>query len=270
MTDIINSKAFSFTNTEDALNECTRITNLKTGVTECLSPDEKQFFVRMRHRYYRFVVELGGTYYDDIDQLGASIGVSSATATRIVAKLKKVGLIDSNKPKRSNQWTITALTPENFLFERDINAMRRKTAPQWVDCLKHPVFGKVKEDVAPEVKEEKQQPTPEADPMCELDDMLEEEAPAPEKLQPTPKPKPTRKKAASPQTLSPFEFKKPRDETKDWWYLERCNDADQFTGFTDFDLPYLAMFESQGKLKNQHSIEHLKIKREAYARSQLT
>ncbi|HBT1521242.1 ArsR family transcriptional regulator [Klebsiella pneumoniae] len=273
MTDIINSKAFSFTNTEDALNECTRITNLKTGVTECLSPDEKQFFVRMRHRYYRFVVELGGTYYDDIDQLGASIGVSSATATRIVAKLKKVGLIDSNKPKRSNQWTITALTPENFLFERDINAMRRKTAPQWVDCLKHPVFGKAKDSTQPEVQEEKQQPMPAADPMCEFDDTPEEEAPAPEKLQPAPKPtnKPAPKKAAaSPQAVSPFEFKKPRDESKDWWYLERYNDADRFTGFTDFDLPYLVMFESQGKLTNQHSIQHLKMKRDTYARLQQT
>ena len=155
MTDIINSKAFSFTNTEDAFNECTRITNLKTGVTESLSPADKQFYVRMRHRYYRFAIELGGTYYDDIDQLGASIGVSSATATRIVAKLKKIGLIASNKPKRSNQWTITPLTPQNFTFERDRNAMERDSAPEWVDCLKHPVFGKAKEDVAPE--EEKQQ-----------------------------------------------------------------------------------------------------------------
>ncbi|HDV9095384.1 TPA: winged helix-turn-helix transcriptional regulator, partial [Enterobacter kobei] len=142
MTDIINSKAFSFTNTKDAFNECTRITNLKTGVTEFLSPDDKQFYVRMRHRYYYFVRELGRSYYDDVDQLGQSIGVSPATATRIVARLRKVGLIASVKPKRSNQWTITDITPENFLFERDANATKRKTAPEWVDCLKHPVFGK--------------------------------------------------------------------------------------------------------------------------------
>ena len=247
MTDIVNSKAFSFTNTEDAFNECTRITNLKTGVTEYLSPADKQFYVRMRHRYYHFAIELGGTYYDDIDQLGASIGVSSATATRIVAKLKKIGLIASNKPKRSNQWTITPLTPENFTFERDRNAMERDSAPEWVDCLKHPVFGKVREDVAP----------------------------APEKVEPAPKPKPTKKPAArkapsKQQTVSPFEFKTPRDENRDWWYLERYNDADQFTGFNDFDLPYLAMFESQGKLINQHSIQYLKTKRGAYERSQQT
>lgn len=271
MTDIINSKAFSFTNTEDAFNECTRITNLKTGVTEYLSPADKQFYVRMRHRYYRFTIELGGTYYDDIDQLGASIGVSSATATRIVAKLKKIGLIASNKPKRSNQWTITPLTPENFNFERDRNAMERDSAPEWVDCLKHPVFGKVREDVAPERQREEAK----ADPMCELDETPEEEAPAPEKVEPTPKPKPTKKPAArkapsKQQTVSPFEFKTPRDENRDWWYLERYNDADQFTGFNDFDLPYLAMFESQGKLINQHSIQYLKTKRGAYERSQQT
>ena len=241
MTDIINSKAFSFTNTEDAFNDCTRITNLKTGVTDSLSPADKQFYVRMRHRYYRFAIELGGTYYDDIDQLGASIGVSSATATRIVAKLKKIGLIASNKPKRSNQWTITPLTPQNFTFERDRNAMERDSAPEWVDCLKHPVFGKVREEIAP----------------------------VSQKAKPTKKPA-SKKAPASPQAVSPFEFRKPRDETRDWFYLQSYNDADRFTGFTEFDLPYLAMFDSQGTLTNEYAIQHLKMKRDSYARQQQT
>ncbi|HBT6217105.1 TPA: ArsR family transcriptional regulator [Klebsiella pneumoniae] len=177
----INTDVFKYVPIEDAFNECTRITNLKTGVTESLSPADKQFYVRMRHRYYRFAIELGGTYYDDIDQLGASIGVSSATATRIVAKLKKIGLIASNKPKRSNQWTITPLTPENFTFERDRNAMERDSTPEWVDCLKHPVFGKAKEDVAPEVEEENQQPVPEeakADPKPEKPKQMPTKKPA--------------------------------------------------------------------------------------------
>lgn len=198
MTDIINSKAFSFTNTEDAFNECTRITNLKTGVTEFLSPADKQFYVRMRHRYYRFAIELGGTYYDDIDQLGASIGVSSATATRIVAKLKKIGLIASNKPKRSNQWTITPLTPENFAFERDRNAMERDSAPEWVDCLKHPVFGKVKEDIAPE----EQRKEAKADPMCEFDETTEETKPIPKRE----KPKAVTKKKSTPPPAREIEI----------------------------------------------------------------
>ncbi|WP_052685740.1 hypothetical protein [Enterobacter sichuanensis] len=177
----INTDVFKYVPIEDAFNECTRITNLKTGVTESLSPADKQFYGRMRHRYYLFAIELGGTYYDDIDQLGASIGVSSATATRIVAKLKKIGLIASNKPKRSNQWTITPLTPENFIFERDRNAMERDTPPEWVDCLKHPVFGKAKEDLAPEEEEEKQQSVPEeakADPKPEKPKQMPTKKPA--------------------------------------------------------------------------------------------
>lgn len=264
MTDIINSKVFSFTNTEDAFNECTRITNLKTGVTEYLSPADKQFYVRMRHRYYRFAIELGGTYYDDIDQLGASIGVSSATATRIVAKLKKIGLITSNKPKRSNQWTITPLKPENFTFERDRNAMERDSAPEWVDCLKHPVFGKSNEDVTPEVQLEVQREEAKADPMCELEEAPEEETPAPEKVKPTKKPA-ARKAPAKQQTVSPFEFKTPREERFDGLAFERLNDAsDRFLVFQDYDLPYLVLFESQGKLTNPAAIEHLKMKRNLF------
>jgi hypothetical protein len=79
------------------------------------------------------------------------------------------------------------------------------------------VFGSTKEDITPEVQEEKQ-PVPEADPMCEFDETPEEEAPAPEKVKPTLKP--TKKTAArkaptKQQTVSPFEFKKPRDERFD-------------------------------------------------------
>ena len=108
-----------------------------------------------------------------------------------------MGLISGTIKGRSYQWeSVADLTPEDFLFERDINAMKRKTAPEWVDCLKHPVFGNAKEDVAPEVQEEKQQSVPEADPMCEFDDTPEEEEPAPEKVEPAPKPKPTKKPAA--------------------------------------------------------------------------
>lgn len=257
----INTDVFQYVPTEDAFNECTRITNLKTGVTEYLSPADKQYYVRMRHRYQFFVNERGGTYYDDIDQLGASIGISSSTATRIVAKLKKVGLIDSNKPKRSNQWTITALTPENFLFERDINAMERGAAPEWVDCLKHPVFGNAKEDTSQEMKEEKQQAVPEIDPMCELDELPEDETPAPEKVKPKPTKKPAaRKAAASPQTVSPFEFSSPRDETKDWFYLKHYQGAERFTTFTDFDLPYLALFKAQGALTNPYALDYLQLR----------
>lgn len=239
----INTDVFQYVPTEDAFNECTRITNLKTGVTEYLSPADKQFYVRMRHRYQFFVNERGGTYYDDIDQLGASIGISSSTATRIVAKLKKVGLVVATLSGRSNKWTILPLTPDNFLFERDINAMERGAAPEWVDCLKHPVFGNVKEDVAPEVREEKQQSVPEPDPMCEMDEIEvgEDEPPVIRVERQTVKPKQKRNKS-KPVQNNPFEFSSPRDETKDWFYLKHYQGAERFTTFTDFDLPYLALF----------------------------
>ncbi|EKS0533953.1 ArsR family transcriptional regulator [Klebsiella pneumoniae] len=257
----INTDVFQYVPTEDAFNECTRITNLKTGVTEYLSPADKQFYVRMRHRHQFFVNERGGTYYDDIDQLGASIGISSSTATRIVAKLKKVGLVVATLSGRSNKWTILPLTPDNFLFERDINAMERGAAPEWVDCLKHPVFGNVKEDTSQEVKEEKQQSVPEPDPMCEFDELPEDETPAPEKVKPKPAKKPAPKKApAKQQTVSPFEFKKPRDETRDWFYLKHYQGAERFTTFTDFDLPYLALFKAQGALTNAYTLDYLQLR----------
>ena len=269
MTDIINSKVFSYTNIEDAFSDCTRITNLKTGITVSLIPSNKLLFVRMRHRFNFFVKQRGGKYYDNIDQLGESAGLKYDAASDALKKLKAVGLITGELKGRSYEWeSVADLTPEDFLFERDINAMKRKTAPEWVDCLKHPVFGNAKED-APAAQPEVQREEAKADPMCELEEAPEEETPAPEKVKPTKKPA-ARKAPAKQQTVSPFEFKAPRDESKDWWYLKRCNDADQFTGLTDFDLPYLAMFESQGKLTNQHSIQHLKMKRELYARQQQT
>ena len=255
----INTDVFQYVPIEDAFNECTRITNLTTGITESLSPADKLFYVRMRHRHQFFVNERGGTYYDDIDQLGASIGISSSTATRIVAKLKKVGLVVATLSGRSNKWTILPLTPDNFLFERDINAMERGAAPEWVDCLKHPVFGNAKEDTSQEVKEEKQQSVPEPDPMCEFDDTPEDETPAPEKVKPAPKPKP-KKAPAKQQTVSPFEFSSPRDETKDWFYLKHYQGAERFTTFTDFDLPYLALFKAQGALTNPYALDYLQLR----------
>lgn len=269
MTDIINGKIFSFTNIEDAFSDCTRITNLKTGVTVSLLPSNKLLFVRMRHRFNFFVKQKGGRYYDNIDQLGESAGVKYDAASDAIKKFQAVGLISGEIKGRSYQWeSVAELTPEDFLFERDINAMKRKTAPEWVDCLKHPVFGNAKEDVAPEVQEEKQQPIPEADPMCDFDEAPEEETPAPEKLKPKPTKKPAPKKAlAKPQAISPFEFKKPRDEAQDWRALERLNDDDdRFQSFTDYDLPYLVLFESQGTLTNPRAIEHLAMKRNLFER----
>ncbi|KLE97053.1 DUF6945 domain-containing protein [Klebsiella aerogenes] len=269
MTDIINSKVFSFTNIEDAFSDCTRITNLKTGVTVSLLPSNKLLFVRMRHRFNFFVKQRGGRYYDNIDQLGESAGLKYDAASDALKKLKAVGLISGTIKGRSYEWeSVADLTPEDFLFERDINAMKRKTAPEWVDCLKHPVFGNAKEDVAPAVEPEEQREDVKADPMFELDEALEDESPAPDKVKQ--KPKFTKKQApkkapAKPQAVSPFEFKAPRDERFDRLAFERLNDAsDRFLTFRDYDLPYLVLFESQGKLTNPAAIEHLRMKRNLF------
>ncbi|ROS22578.1 winged helix-turn-helix domain-containing protein [Raoultella terrigena] len=270
MTDIINGDIYRYFSIEEALTEASHITNLKTGERVELPNDAKNLYSRMRKRYHFFTTSSTGgnkgTYYDNIEELADSVNISKSTAIRYLRVLKQVGLVVGKLSGRSNQWTITDITPDSLKLERNTGTTKN---PVWVDCLKHPVFGNAKEDVAPKVQEEKQ-PVPEADPMCELDEAPEEIAP--DQMKPAPKPKKpaARKAPAKQQTVSPFEFKTPRDETKDWWYLERCNDADQFTGLTDFDLPYLAMFERQGKLTNQHSIEHLKMKREAYSRTQLT
>jgi len=273
MTDIINGDIYRYFSIEEALTEASHITNLKTGERVELPNDAKNLYSRMRKRYHFFTTSSTGgnkgTYYDNIEELADSVNISKSTAIRYLRVLKQVGLVVGKLSGRSNQWTITDITPGCFLLERNAGTPKN---PVWMDCLKHPVFGNAKED-APAVQAEEQREEANADPMCELDDTPEEEAPAPEKVKPTPKPakKPAARKApAKQQTISPFEFKTPRDETKDWWYLERYNDADRFTGFNDFDLPYLALFENQGKLKNQHSIEHLKMKREAYSRTQLT
>lgn len=264
MTDIINGEIYKYFGTEEALIEASHITNLKTGERVELSNDAKLLYSRMRKRYHFFTTSSAGgnkgIYHDNVEELAASANISKSTALRCLKVLKQVGLVVATLSGRSNQWTVVSMTPDCFLLERNAGTLKN---PVWLDCLKNPVFGSAKEDTPPE-----QQLTPEVDPMCDLD-----EAPAPEKVKPTPKltKKPELKKSpASPQAISPFEFKTPRDENRDWWYLERYNDADQFTGFNDFDLPYLAMFESQGKLLNQHSIQYLKTKRGAYERSQQT
>lgn len=62
------------------------------------------------------------------------------------------------------------------------------------------------------------------------------------------------------QTNSPFEFKSPRDETKDWFYLKHYQGAERFTTFTDFDLPYLALFKAQGALNNAYALDYLQLR----------
>ncbi|HDT6507060.1 TPA: transcriptional regulator [Klebsiella aerogenes] len=73
-----------------------------------------------------------------------------------------------------------------------------------------------------------------------------------EDVQPSPPPKI--------QANSTFEFKSPRDETKDWFYLKHYQGAERFTTFTDFDLPYLALFNAQGALTNAYALDYLQLR----------
>jgi len=271
MTDIINGEIYKYFGTEEALSEASHITNTNTGVRVELSNDAKLLYSRMRKRYQFFTTSSTGgnkgIYHDNVEELAASANISKSTALRCLKVLKQVGLVVATLSGRSNQWTVANITPDSFLLERNAGTPKN---PVWVDCLKNPVFGNAKEDVVPEVQEVKQ-PVPEADPMCELDDTPEEEAPVPENVKPTPKPnkKAAPKKTASKQqTVSPFEFKTPRDERFDGITFKRLNDvSDRFLVFQDYDLPYLVLFESQGKLTNPAAIEHLKMKRNLFERT---
>lgn len=275
--DIINGDVYSYASIEEALLSATRITNRKTGESVKLIGNAKLAYMILRKRFHFFTAPpkdkkyfTKGKHYDTIESITAAIGVSDVgTVSSVIGSLEAAGLLTKKKFGKTYEWTVIDLTPELFLLERNTGTAKK---PVWVDCLKHPVFGNAKED-APAVQPEEQREEAKADPMCEFDEAPEEEAPTPEKAKPKPKPtkKPVARKAPSKQqAVSPFEFKTLRDETRDWWYLREYNSADRFTGFKDFDLPYLEMFDRQGTLTNTYAIEHLKIKREAYARTQQT
>lgn len=177
---------------------------------------------------------------------------------RCLDDLKQVGLVIANLSGRSNQWIVANITPDSFLLERNAGTTKN---PVWVDCLKHPVFGNAREDVVQGVQEEKQQPIPETDPMCEMDEIEvgEDEPPVIRVERQTVKPKQKRNKS-KPVQNNPFEFSSPRDETKDWFYLKHYQGAERFTTFTDFDLPYLALFKAQGALTNPYALDYLQLR----------
>ncbi|MFV5160238.1 DUF6945 domain-containing protein [Klebsiella pneumoniae] len=262
MADIINGDIYNYFGTEEALSEASHITNLKTGERVELSNNTKALYARMRKRFHFFTTSnIGGNkgiYHDNVEELAASVGISKRTAVRCLDDLKQVGLVIANLSGRSNQWIVTELTPDSFVLERNAGTPKN---PVWVDCLKHPVFGNAREDVAPEVQEEKQQPIPETDPMCEMDEIEvgEDEPPVIRVERQTVKPKQKRNKS-KPVQNNPFEFSSPRDETRDWFYLKHYQGAERFTTFTDFDLPYLALFKAQGALTNPYALDYLQLR----------
>lgn len=182
MTDIINGDIYRYFGTEEALIEASHITNLKTGERVELSNDAKLLYSRMRKRYRFFTTSSTGgnkgAYYDNIEELKDSANLSKSTTLRCLKVLKQVGLVVATLSGRSNQWTVANITPDSFLLERNAGTPKN---PVWVDCLKHPVFGNAKEDVAPEAEEEKQQSVPEeakADPKPEKPKQIPTKKPA--------------------------------------------------------------------------------------------
>lgn len=206
MTDIINGDIYRYFGTEEALIEASHITNLKTGERVELSNDAKLLYSRMRKRYHFFTTSSAGgnkgIYHDNIEELKDSANLSKSTTLRCLRVLKQVGLVVATLSGRSNQWTVANITPDSFLLERNAGTT---ADPVWIDCLKHPVFGNVKEDVAQGVQEEKQQSVPEeakADPMCEFDEITEETTPIPKRE----KPKSVTKKKSTPPPAREIEI----------------------------------------------------------------
>ncbi|HDL0121748.1 TPA: helix-turn-helix domain-containing protein [Klebsiella variicola] len=186
--------------------------------------------------------------FPSYSKIGEVFGISARAAEERVKKLVELGLvIKTRRFSSSNLYEVLEIPGH----EESNEVGQTPDMPEIVDSF---FFDDT---------EEKQQAVPETDPMCEFDELLEEEAPAPEKVKPA-----ARKAPAKQQTVSPFEFKKPRDETQDWRQLKRLNDeSDRFLVFHDYDLPYLVLFESQGKLTNPAAIEHLKMKRHIFERT---
>ena len=267
----IDGDVYKYASIEEALLSATRITNLKPGESVKLIGNAKLAYMILRKRFHLFTdppkdkkYYTKGKHYDTIESITAAIGVSDVgTVSSAIGKLEAAGLLTKKEFGKTYEWTVIDLTPELFLLERNAGTSKK---PVWVDCLKHPVFGNAKED-APAAQPEVQREEAKADPMCELEEAPEEETPAPEKVKPTKKPA-ARKAPAKQQTVSPFEFKTPRDERFDGIAFERLNDAsDRFLVFQDYDLPYLDLFESQGKLTNPAAIQHLKMKRNLFERT---
>lgn len=251
--NFIDGKVYKYASIEEALLSATRITNLKTGESVKLIGNAKLAYMILRKRFHLFTDQstdnkyyTTGKHYDTIESIAAAIGVSDVGTVRsAIGSLEAAGLLTKKKFGKTYEWSVVDLTPELFLLERNTGTAKK---PVWVDCLKHPVFGNAKEDVAPKVQEEKQQPIPEADPMCEFDDTPEEEAPAPEKVKTTSKPK--IKKPVTPPAA-------PCDDKEYSTKLRQFESAGHWYQFSEYQLPDLERFKRDGKLTNEYALAYL-------------
>lgn len=171
--------------------------------------------------------------FPSYSKIGEVFGISARAAEERVKKLVELGLvIKTRRFSSSNLYEVLEIPGQ----EESNEVGQTPDMPEIVDSF---FFDDTEEDTSQEMKEE--------------------EAPAPEKVKPAPKPA-AKKAPAKQQTLSPFEFKSPRDETKDWFYLKHYQGAERFTTFTDFDLPYLALFKAQGALTNPYALDYFQLR----------
>lgn len=141
----IDSEVYTYCSLEDALSECHRITNKKTGVTVSLDSDQKLMYMRMRKRFHLFA-SMGNSFYDNVDVLADACGINLRTFPRKMPGLIEAGLIDKDDSLKSNSYTVADLTPNDFLLERKDKKLG------WVDCLEYPVFGSKRPQEAPKVQ----------------------------------------------------------------------------------------------------------------------
>ncbi|HGE7134632.1 TPA: ArsR family transcriptional regulator [Citrobacter freundii] len=205
--NFIDGEVYKYASIEEALLSATRITNLKTGESVKLIGNDKLAYMILRKRFHLFTdppkdkkYYTKGKHYDTIESITAAIGVSDVgTVSSAIGKLEAAGLLTKKEFGKTYEWTVIDLTPELFLLERNAGTSKK---PVWVDCLKHPVFGKSNEDVTPETEEEKHQSVPEE----------AKAEPKPEKLKPTKKPASIPAKEIKIEAVNPVSIGLYRDE----------------------------------------------------------
>ncbi|MCX9057534.1 MULTISPECIES: winged helix-turn-helix domain-containing protein [Enterobacteriaceae] len=250
--NFIDGEVYKYASIEEALLSATRITNLKTGESVKLIGNDKLSYMILRKRFHLFTDQstdnkyyTTGKHYDTIESIAEAIGVSDVgTVSSAIGRMEAAGLLTKKRFGKTYEWTVVDLTPELFLLERNTGTAKK---PVWVDCLKHPVFGNAKES-APAVQPEEQREEAKADPMCEFDDTPEEEAPAPEKVKPTSKPK--IKKPVTPPAA-------PCDDKEYSTKLRQFESAGHWYQFSEYQLPDLERFKRDGKLTNEYALAYL-------------
>ncbi|HIB4753836.1 TPA: transcriptional regulator [Klebsiella pneumoniae] len=116
--------------------------------------------------------------FPSYSKIGEVFSISARAAEERVKKLVELGLvIKTRRFSSSNLYEVLEIPGQ----EESNEVGQTPDMPEIVDSF---FFDDTEEDTSQEMKEEKQQAVPEHDPMCEFDELPEEEAPAPEKVKP--------------------------------------------------------------------------------------